>query len=352
MQKQPGFFDLQFRLEDLSKIGDPLIELNKVIEWEKFTTILQTARVKDCMSRGVVGQAGRKPFSLLLMFKVLVLQSLNNLSDDQTEYMIKDRLSYMRFLGLSMEDTVPDAKTIWNYREMFIRTGALEKLFRKFDRMLCDKGYSARQGTIIDATIVNAPVQRNTRSENKLVKDGETPEEWKENPAKLSQKDMEARWGNKHGTYTFGYKAHAATDVRYKFIRNVVTTSAEVHDSNVYGQLVKEVENSSKDVYADSGYVGSSDPLPAGYREHVCHKGFRGHPLSECQKRRNHWISKIRCRGEHPFSQLKCRMRLFVRSIGKVRATARVLLGALCYNFTRLVTLEQQKRRAHCIQSA
>lgn len=122
MQKQPGFFDLQFRLEDLSKIGDPLIELNKVIEWEKFTTILQTARVKDCMARGIVSTAGRKPFPLLLMFKVLVLQSLNNLSDDQTEYMIKDRLSYMRFLGLSMENAVPDAVRqgllgkAWNHR--------------------------------------------------------------------------------------------------------------------------------------------------------------------------------------------------------------------------------------------
>lgn len=138
---------------------------------------------------------------------MLVLQSLNNLSDDQTDYI----------------------------------------------------SYSARRGTIVDATIVNAPVQHNTRSENKQVKGGEIPEEWKENPAKLSQKDVEARWGNKHGSYTFGYKAHVATDVKYKLIRDVVTTSAEVHNSNGYGQLVKRVKNTSKDVYANSGYAGSSE---------------------------------------------------------------------------------------------
>lgn len=352
MQKQPGFFDLQYRLEDISKIGDPLVELDRVIEWERFAPILRAARAKDCESRGVAGRAGRKPFPLLLMFKVLVLQGLNNLSDDQTEYMIKDRLSYMRFLGLSMEDPVPDAKTIWHYREMFVRTGALEKLFKKFDRMLSGKGYSARKGTIIDATIVNAPVQRNTREENRQVKRGEVPEEWKENPSKLAQKDTDARWGNKHGTYTFGYKAHVATDVKNKFIRSVVTTSAEVHDSRVFGSLLAGTENSSRDVYADSGYVGSSDPLPEGYRAHVCHKGFRGHPLSESQARRNRRISRIRCRGEHPFGRMKCGMRLFVRSIGRVRAAARVLLGAMCYNFSRLVTLERLKQGGHCVQSA
>lgn len=305
MQKQPGFFDLQYRLEDISKIGDPLVELDRVIEWERFAPILRAARAKDCESRGVAGRAGRKPFPLLLMFKVLVLQGLNNLSDDQTEYMIKDRISYMRFLGLSMEDPVPDAKTIWHYRE-----------------------------------------------ENRLVKRGEVPEEWKGNPSKLAQKDTDARRGNKHGTYTFGYKAHVATDVKNKFIRSVVTTSAEVHDSRVFGSLLAGTENSSRDVYADSGYVGSSDPIPEGYRAHVCHKGFRGHPLSESQARRNRRISRIRCRGEHPFGRMKCGMRLFVRSIGRVRAAARVLLGAMCYNFSRLVTLEKLKQGGHCVQSA
>ncbi len=352
MQKQAGLFDLQFRLEDLSRSGDPLVELDRVIEWERFVPMLQAARAKDCASRGVVGRAGRRPFPPLLMFKALVLQGLNNLSDDQTEYMIKDRLSYMRFLGLSMEDPVPDAKTIWHYRETFVRTGALERLFRKFDSMLCAKGYSARRGTIVDATIVNASVQRNTREENTRVRRGEVPEEWKGNPSRLAQKDMDARWGKKHGAYTFGYKAQVATDVKNKLIRNVVTTSAAVHDSNVFGSLVAGTENSSRDVYADSGYVGSSDPLPEGYRGHVCGRGFRGLPLTERQARRNRRISRIRCRGEHPFGRLKCGMRLFVRSVGRVRAAARVLFGALCYNFSRLATLERLKRRELCVRSA
>ncbi len=109
---QTGLFDWQTRFEQLDNGGDPLIKLNEVVHWELFRDALEQVRGKDRKSN-----AGRKLFDAVLMFKVLILQSLYNLSDDQTEFQVRDCLSFMRFLGLSLGDAVPDAKTIWLFRE-------------------------------------------------------------------------------------------------------------------------------------------------------------------------------------------------------------------------------------------
>ena len=168
---QPGFFDLDNRYESISKLGDPLEVLDHAIPWETFRPVLSKALRKLKKSN-----AGRKPYDSVFMFKILVLQSLYNLSDDQTEFQIKDRLSFMRFLGLDFEDTVPDAKTLWLFRDTLANKNAIDKLFRKFNRYLDDEGLFARQGQLIDASIVPVPVQRNTREENTRIKQGEVPE--------------------------------------------------------------------------------------------------------------------------------------------------------------------------------
>ena len=137
--------------------------------------------------------AGRKPFDAVLMFKVLALQTLYNLSDEQVEYQIRDRISFMRFLGLGLEDAVPDATTVWLFREALAKAGLVKTLFERFNRHLDAKGYIARGGQIIDATIIGAPKQRNKREENEAIKAGQTPEGWKDKPAKKAQKDGDAR---------------------------------------------------------------------------------------------------------------------------------------------------------------
>ena len=126
-----------------------------------------------------------------------MLSALYNLSDDQIEYQVRDRLSFMRFLGLGLEDRVPDAKTVWLYREGLAQAGLVEELFRQFDGYLSRQGYIARGGQILDASIVPVPKNRNTREENKTIKSGEMPEDWKDKPAKRSQKDVDARWTKK-----------------------------------------------------------------------------------------------------------------------------------------------------------
>jgi len=332
---QPGLFDWQTRFEQLNEGGDPLVKINAAVKWETFRNLLEKVRDKERKS-----DAGRKPFDVIVMFKILILQSLYNLSDDQTEYQVRDRLSFMRFLGLSFGDTVPDAKTVWLFREQLKKADAIEKAFRKFDGFLSDNGFAAKKGQIIDASIVQAPRQRNSRDENKMIKDGGVPEDWDEN--KRRQKDVDARWTKKNGKTYFGYKNHVSADVKHKFVRSYAVTDASVHDSNVFEEMLDQ-NNSSRDVWADSAYR-SEEKLKQleerGFREHVQRKGGRGRNLTPRELKGNRTRSKIRSRIEHIFGvQAKRAGNLILRSIGILRAQVKIGLRNLAYNIGRYAVL-------------
>src|SRR5690606_13531030 len=104
---------------------------------------------------------GRKPYDVVAMFKILILQSLYNLSDHQIEFQVKDRLSFMNFLGLSLGDRVPDETTVWLFREQLKAAELIDPLFEQFEAFLNEAGFQAQKGQIIDASIVPAPKQRN-----------------------------------------------------------------------------------------------------------------------------------------------------------------------------------------------
>ena len=243
---QTGLLDWQIRFKQLDNGGDPLPKIQTMVDWKLFRPLLEVVRDKERKS-----SAGRKPFDVVLMFKVLILQSLYNLSDEQAEFQIRDRLSFMRFLDLSLGDDVPDAKTIWLFREQLTEAGVIKKAFEQFETYLCEQGFSARKGQIVDASIVPVPKQRNSREENKRIKQGEIPEDWSEQ--KKRQKDTDARWMKKDGQNHYGYKNHIDVDVKHKLIRSYEVTPASVHDSQVFEDLLDE-DNSSRDVWADSAY--------------------------------------------------------------------------------------------------
>lgn len=332
-----GMFDLEFRLSDLEKHGDPLVKLDAAVDWEMFRPALQTIRDKERKSN-----AGRSPLDAVMMFKALILQSLYNLSDDALEFQIADRLSFMRFLGLALNKRVPDAKTIWLFRDRLTEAQLAETLFERFDAHLNEKGFAARKGQIVDASIVAAPRQRNTREENTMIKEGQTPPQWKEQPAKLRQKDVDARWTKKNSAVHYGYKNHVCVDVGHKLIRNWAVTDAALHDSNVFEELLGE-DNACRAVWADSAYRVPRilDFLEQwGFREHIQRKGARGRKLSEREQRGNRTRSKIRSRVEHVFGIQAMRAgRLLVRSIGIARARCKIGLRNPAYNPDRFVTL-------------
>lgn len=336
MSGQQGFFDIQDRYEALSRKGDPLEGLRTMIPWENFRKPLKKTLERKDRSAG-----GRPPFDDVLMFKILVLQALYNLSDDQTEYQIRDRLSFMRFLGLDMNGTVPDAKTIWLFRERLAQGGAIEKLFARFDRHLEAHGLMASGGQMIDASIIPVPRQRNTRKENDAIKAGETPEEWNKEPAKLRQKDVNARWTVKNDQAHYGYKNHINADKKHKLIRRYYVSDACLHDSQAFDEVFDD-KNTAKDIWADSAYrarMREEELKERGYRSHIHHKGARGNPLSDAKQRTNTRRSKVRARVEHVFGRQAAMGGKLMRCIGSVRARASIGLKNLVYNLQRFVFL-------------
>jgi IS5 family transposase len=355
MRGQPGFWDIDERYARLSAAGDPLERLNAVVPWEVFRKPLAKALKR---SDGAMG--GRPPYDPVLMFKILVLQALYNLSDDQAEFMLQDRLSFMRFIGLGLSDKVPDAKTIWLFREHLAQARAVDNLFVRFDKHLSKAGYLAMGGQIVDATIVAAPRQRNSDVEKADIKAGKVPSDWKEKPAKLRQKDRDARWTVKFSKAkavedgkpkqrdiavpTFGYKNHAAIDRRHGFIRGWTVTSASAYDGAQLANVVIK-GNTGSTVWADTAYRSKKNEAwlaKNGFVSDIHHKKPKGRPMNERMSRANGRRSKVRAAVEHVFARQKGPMRLFVRTIGIIRAKVKIGMANLAYNLTRYVWHESR----------
>jgi IS5 family transposase len=355
MAGQAGFFDAEERLRWLSASGDPLERLRAVVDFEAFRAELEAAPPRADRSRG-----GRPPWDAVLMFRVLVLQALYTLSDEGTEYQLRDRLSFMRFAGLALQDVVPDAKTIWLYREQLSRAGALAGLFARFDAMLAERGFLAMGGQIVDATVVEARRPRLTKDEKVTLRGGGTPAGWSK--ARTRQIDRDGRWTIKRGRKAgppegggaprravaeiavpvFGYKNHLGIDRAHGFIRRFVVTDAARHDGAQLGAVL-DPANTGGGVWADTAYRSKAnlDLLDRrGLTPRFQRAKPRGRPMPNHIVRGNATRARVRSVVEHVFAAEKRRMGLVVRCVGLVRATARITLANLAYNTRRLAWID------------
>src|SRR5215212_5564342 len=376
MAGQPGLFDLDERYRALSESGDPLIRLATLIDFEVFRAPLVSALKRSDGTRG-----GRPSYDPVLMFKVVVLQTLYTLSDDATEFQIRDRLSFMRFLGLGLEHPVPDAKTVWLFREQLTRAGAIEGLFATFDAALKAEGSLAMSGPIVDASIVVCPKQRNTDAEQQAIKAGHIPEGWQDQPKRLAgpaqeagrtsprgwpdqpkrlaQKDRDARWTLKRArtkatTETtrkrrveiaipvFGYKNHVSIDRAYGFVRRFAVTNAAAYDGAQLGAVLDK-SNTASPVWADTAYRSKANEALLEKNGFVSKVHFRRRPgfgLTPVQRRANRARSRVRSAIETVCAAQKRRFGLIVRTIGIARATTKIGLANLTYNMRRLIWSE------------
>jgi transposase, IS5 family len=313
---------------------------------------------------GARPKGGRPPFDVVVKFRMLVLQALHGLSLDQTEYLVGDRLSWMRFCGLGPGDAVPDANTLWDFREALIGAKALDGLFARLDQAISEAGYLPMSGQIVDATLVAAPRQRNTHEEKAAIKDGKTADEiWPDEPAKAAQKDTDARWTVKFSKAkptsdgkpqiniaipTFGYTAHICIDRRHGVIRRRIVTDAAAHDGARLREGLIDPNNTASDVWADTAYrsQANEDYLANIGKVSRIHRKKpqgkpQGKPMSRRTARANARKSAIRSRVEHPFAVLKGTMGLVIRTIGKCRADAAITLAVMAYNMKRWCWLDR-----------
>jgi len=295
------------------------------------------------------------------MFKILVLQALYSLGDEATEFQIKDRLSFQRFLGLGLDGTVPDVTTVWLFRERLVKAKAIDRLFARFDAALTDRGYLAMGGQIIDATVVPAPKQRNTEEEKAAIKDGRIPERWQDKPAKVRQKDRDARWSIKYtrakvkegadpkafkpvdlAIPMFGYKNHIGIDRAHGLIRTWDASAASAHDGARLPVLISR-DNTASGVWADTAYRSKKNEafLAKGmFTSNIHQRKPHRKVMPERVARANAKRSAVRPAVEHVFAGQKHRMGLVVRTIGIARARIKIGMANLAYNFQRLAWLE------------
>jgi transposase, IS5 family len=354
--RQPGLFGLTEHLERLSKDGDPLEVLEATVDFEYFRCWLV-----EGLGYGDGSKGGRPAFDPVSMFKALILQAQHNLSDARMEFMIRDRLSWMRFLGFDLGGSTPDENTIRHFRNRLTETGTLKRLMKAFDWQLQKKGYIPMSGQIIDASLVPAPKQRNTEAEKAAIKDGKSAAEiWPDAPNKAAQKDTDARWTLKVGGKvrhrpdgtplpmiaipTFGYKTHISIDRRFGFIRQAMVTSASAPDGRQLKRLVSR-ENTSSDVWADTAYRSRQNEKWLTDRmltSRIHRRKPTGKPMPRAMARANARKSSIRAVVEHVFAHQKNKFGLFIRTIGLARAEAKLTLANLAYNMNRLIFHERR----------
>jgi transposase, IS5 family len=337
-QRDYGFFDQDIRLNKLSKLGDPLEKLNEGIDFEIFRDLLEAK-----LAKAPQGKGGRRPYDYVLMFKILILQRYYNMSDHQVEYQINDRMSFMRFLNLTISDDIPDSKTVWHFREQLTDLGVIESAFELFLTQLERLELVVKEGQIIDASFVEVPKQRNSRGDNALIKEGSVPTSIEENKHKKSQKDLDARWTKKNNVSYYGYKNHAKVDSGSKIITKYVVTDASVHDSQALESLLDETDR-GQILYADSAYTGEKQEQTLVLKEvtgMICEKGYKGKPLTEEQKENNRLKSKTRSRVEHIFGFMEGSMNgMYLYAVGQKRVTAIIGLMNLTYNMFRKIQLQ------------
>lgn len=327
-----GLFDTMERMSQIDQMKDPLANLNAIMNWDIFDSVLDSIPKEEAK-----GPGGRPAFHPLFMFKILVIQTLYGLADEQTQFQILDRRSFHRFLEISEADRVPDQNTIREFREKLTQAKLFEKLFAIFNDYLTERGFITRKGNIVDASFVEVPRQRNKVEENEAIKQGQVPEGWEKNPKRMSHKDIEARWTKKNQEVFYGYKNHVNVDMESKLITRCVVTDASVHDSQVLDELTQQGDS---ETWLDAGYAG--EPCEKIMKEKsipvkICAKGYRGKKLSKSAKRANRKKSKRRARVEHVFAFMTTSMNAMRKKyVGIIRNEASIIFSNMIYNMARV----------------
>ncbi len=320
--KQLSLMDAVLSLSRRKKVSRAVGTLGAIAGMVDWDTLVKVVSVLDKTREG---KGGRPPISFEIKLKMLFLQYAFNLSDEELEDQLIDRLSFQQFVGLGYDEEIPDFTTIWHFKEGLIKAGLMDEIFTRIVGQIEEKGLILRKGTIVDATIIqssNRPLSRKKR------------EEMEETPSR--QIDTEARSTAKNGKKHFGYKGHIGVDAESKIIRKRSFTPANVHDSR---ELENVISGDEQSVWADKAYPRQEDKRAArksGIYYGILDKATHGKKLSTKQQKRNRQKSRVRAAVEHPFGFFRKKLKVtFAAAKTKLRNALRFDMWCIIYNVTR-----------------
>ena len=295
--------------ENVRKNGDKLAEAEKLLDWEAFRPIIAP------MYHNKTPRGGRPNVDSVVMMKLLVLQQWYGLSDPELERQVADRISFQRFLGFP--ENLPDYSTVWQFRERLAESGRDKLIWEELQRQLDAKGLKVKKGVVQDASFITSDP-------------GHAPADKPRGGEARTRRSRDGSWTKKGSRSYYGFKLHTKSDIDRGLIRELETTPANVHDSQV------DLSRPGEVVYRDKGYFGVE---PRGY-DATMRRGVRGHPLGIRDRLRNRRINRKRAPGERPFAVIK---RVFhaghvlVTTVPRVRV--KMVFACLCFNLVQLGTL-------------
>lgn len=330
--------DLFVQEQRQAKLGSYVAKLATMDELIDFAAI--AAAVDAACPRADRARGGRPPYATEVMVRLVFLQSLYNLSDEECEHQVLDRMSFQRFCRVDGLLHIPDARTLWSFKQRLV-TGGLggRAIFDTVSLQLQQHGYIPRSGQIVDASIIKAPITQANAREREALNRGEAPQGWSEK--RLQHTDRDARWTKKHGKSYYGYKLHANADKRFKLIRRVKITAANVDD----GQNLKDVldqANTASHLMADRGYDSQANRellRDQQLRDGIARRAKPGQQARQRLDARNKTINRSRSRVEHVFAGLEQLGRKAVRAMTLARNELAILVKCAAYNAKRLVWL-------------
>jgi IS5 family transposase len=299
------------------KLNQRLDKVSRLVDWKPFEMKLKQIYSSSC---------GRPSRPVLLLFKCLLLQAWYNLSDYALEEVLDDRLSFRRFVGLSVAQTAPDHSVFSRFRDQLIQHGLHDQLFSELNHQLEVLGLIVKKGTLVDATVIEAAPKK--------------PPQNKDGTAGKSPEDPEADWTKKGGKYLFGYKAHMGVDQSSELIRRIAMTPAHVHD----GEMLEQVLSGDEDwAFADKAYDSEKNQNILKKKKignGILMKGTCNRKLSREEKMCNRILSKLRCPVERVFGTLKRSYRYSrARYLGLKKNFLQLTIMSMAYNLRRMEKL-------------
>jgi IS5 family transposase len=338
MERQMGANSLaDYSVSRTRNKGTFLDGVNAMMRWQAVEKLLKSGlgRKDDC-------QRGVKAYPALLMFKVLLLQSWYGLSDQETENALLDRISFSRFVGISLSEEVPDHTTICRFRNLLVEKGLLETLLNEVNRQFSRQGKLLKKGIGVDASIISSAARPRTHQEIEAMVEDRQEDEKSQAPVEYTTTikhscDKDASWIKKGKKSWYGYKIHAGVDIEKGLVLAAHVTPANKADTGELGRILSKAKMPKlARVYADKGYPSESNGEKVkeqGLKNGIMNKAKRNGPLSFWEKVRNRLISRKRFIVERSFGTLKkwCGLTR-ARYFGLAKVQGQVLLNAIAFN--------------------